>query len=86
MTCNVPDRSYYSFTCDDCGDLVRKPAGDEVVRLLRVGGVVAERVHVPAEALEAHDGPVLNWDDVIDFTLWLGSATTIAAAAAATRS
>jgi len=85
VTSNVPDRSYYSFTCGACGDLVRKPAGDEVVRLLRVGGVVAERVHVPAEALEQHDGPALTWDDVIDFSAWLGQATTIAAAAAAAR-
>lgn len=83
VTSNVPDRSYYSFTCAACGDLVRKPAGAEVVRLLRVGGVVAERVHVPAEALEAHEGPVLTWDDVIDFSTWLQNAATIAAAAEA---
>jgi uncharacterized Zn finger protein len=85
VTSNLPDGSYYSFTCEACGDLVRKPAGAEVVRLLRVGGVVAERVHVPAEALEEHDGPPLSWDDVLDFEVWLQGATTIAAAAAAAR-
>ena len=85
VTSNLPDGSYYSFTCDACGDLVRKPAGAEVVRLLRVGGVVAERVHVPAEALEEHPGPPLTYDDLLDFGTWLQTATTIAAAAAAAR-
>jgi predicted RNA-binding Zn-ribbon protein involved in translation (DUF1610 family) len=86
VTSNLPERSYYSFTCAACGDLVRKPAGTEVVRLLRVGGVVAEQLHIPAEALEEHVGPPLTWDDVIDFNTWLQSATTIAAAASAGRS
>ena len=85
VTSNLPEGSYYSFTCEACGDLVRKPAGAEVVRLLRVGGVVVERVHVPAEALEEHAGPPLTWDDVLDFEIWLQNATTIAAAAAVAR-
>ncbi|HET9656437.1 MAG TPA: hypothetical protein VFP72_13860 [Kineosporiaceae bacterium] len=85
VTSNLPERSYYSFTCAACGDLVRKPAGAEVVRLLRVGGVVPEQLHIPAEALEEHEGPALNWDDLIDFSTWLQNASTIAAAAAAGR-
>jgi predicted RNA-binding Zn-ribbon protein involved in translation (DUF1610 family) len=85
VTSNVPERSYYSFLCDGCGQQVRKPAGEEVIRLLTVGGVVAERLYVPAEALEDHRGPVLNWDDVIDFSAWLDTATTIAEAAASVK-
>lgn len=85
VTSNLPERSFYSFLCDGCGEQVRKPAGDEVVRLLTVGGVLAERVQVPAEALEEHAGPKLTWDDVIDFSSWLDGATLIAEAAAATR-
>lgn len=81
VTSNLPERSFYSFDCDGCGEQVRKPAGEEVVRLLTVGGVVAERLQVPAEALEEHRGPKLTWDDVIDFSTWLESATTIVEAA-----
>lgn len=82
VTSNLPERAYYSFYCDGCGDLVRKPAGEEVIRLLTVGGVVAEHLHVPAEALEEHRGPAISWDDVIDFSAWLDTATTIVEAAA----
>jgi hypothetical protein len=79
----LADRSFYGFTCTVCGDPVRKPAGDEVVRLLTMGGVVAERIVVPAEALEAHSGAPINADDVLDFASWLADATMIAEAAGA---
>jgi hypothetical protein len=75
------ERSFYGFTCTRCGEGVRKPAGDEVVRLLTMGGVVAERVVVPAEALERHDGPAITADDVLDFAVWLAGATSVAEAA-----
>ena len=65
------DWSYYSFTCDHCSDEVRKPAGNEVVTLLRTGGVKAERWMVPAEAMEEHEGAPITYDDVLDFALWL---------------
>lgn len=78
----LAERSFYGFTCTRCGEGVRKPAGDEVVRLLTMGGVVAERVVVPAEALERHDGPPISADDVLDFAAWLATATSVAEAAA----
>jgi len=74
VVCTVSDWSYYSFTCDQCSDEVRKPAGAEVVSLLRTGGVRPERWTVPAEALENHEGPVIGYDDVLDFALWLEQA------------
>jgi len=77
----VADRSFYRFDCTRCGDAVRKPAGDEVVRLLTMGGVIAERVLVPAEALEVHSGPPINADEVLDFVAWLNDATSVAEAA-----
>ena len=80
VVCTVADWSYYSFTCDQCSDEVRKPAGAEVVSLLRTGGVRAERWTVPAEALEAHDGPAIGYDDVLDFALWLEQAENPVAA------
>jgi hypothetical protein len=79
----VRSRSFYSFDCTSCVTQVTKPAGDEVVRLLTLGGVVAERVEVPAEALEAHVGPTLTADDLLDFASWIGGADNVVEAAAA---
>lgn len=82
VVCSVADWSYYTFRCDTCSDEVRKPATAEVVRLLKVGGVVPEPWTVPAEALEEHIGPTIGYDDVLDFVLWLNGADLVAAAAA----
>ena len=79
----VRDRSFYSFVCGTCDDEVRKPAGPEVVRLLKLGGVVAETPEIPAEALEEHSGLPLSTDEVLDFISWIEGATAIAAAAGA---
>lgn len=79
----VRERSFYSFVCPSCGDDVRKPAGAEVIRLLKMGGVEPEQVDVPAEATEVHEGPVLTEDDLLDFCSWIRTATAIAAAAGA---
>jgi ribosomal protein S27E len=79
----LADRSFYGFTCTLCGDAVRKPAGGEVVRLLTMGGVVAERIVVPAEALERRTGPAISADDVLDFASWLSGAASVAEAAGA---
>ncbi len=57
----------YGFTCPDCGDFVQKPADERIVRLLLSGGVVPVPVHVPAEVLEAREGPPITYDDVLDF-------------------
>ena len=77
----VKERSFYSFTCPTCHDLIRKPAGSEVIRLLKLGGVEPERVDMPAEALEHHRGAPLTQDDLLDFCSWLQHATAVAAAA-----
>ncbi len=80
VVCSVADWSFYEFTCDQCRDDIRKPAGAEVVSLLRSGGVKVERWVVPAEAMEDHNGPVINYDDVLDFALWLEQASNPVAA------
>jgi hypothetical protein len=46
---------------------VEKPADERVIRLLLSGGVMPMLVHVPAEALEAHSGPPINHDDLLEF-------------------
>ena len=57
----------YGFTCPDCSQFVEKTADDRIVRLLLSGGVMPVPVHVPAEALEIHQGPAINHDDLLDF-------------------
>jgi hypothetical protein len=37
--------TFYSFTCPDCGAVVRKPAGERIVELLTGGGVRTIRLH-----------------------------------------
>lgn len=83
VVCSVEERSFYSFACSTCGDEVRKHAGEDVVALLRTGGVLPERWVIPAEVLEVHDGPALSHDDLLDFCLWLESADLLSAAAQA---
>lgn len=77
VVCTVADWSFYAFTCGTCSDEVRKPAGADVVSLLRTGGVCVERWLVPAEALEPHDGPLISYDDVLDFALQLQGSTDL---------
>jgi hypothetical protein len=78
MVCSHAPLSYYAFTCDGCGDEVRKPADDHVVSLLVSGGVPATVWDLPAEALEVKTGPVLSYDDLLDFALQLGENDLLA--------
>lgn len=66
---NDPTLSHYSFTCPQCSQPHVKPAGDHVIALLVSGGVEALLLDVPDEAMERHAGPVLSWDDLLDFML-----------------
>ena len=78
MVCSHAPLSYYAFQCSGCAQEVRKPADDHVVSLLVSGGVPATVWEVPAEALEAHDGPALSYDDLLDFALGLGDTDFLA--------
>jgi hypothetical protein len=79
MVCSHAPLSYYAFTCNGCGDQVRKPADDHIVSLLVSGGVPATVWDVPAEALESHEGARLSYDDLLDFALRLGETDYLAA-------
>lgn len=83
MVCSHAPLSYYAFACPRCADQIRKPADDHVVALLVSGGVPAEVWDLPAEVLEVKDGPLLSYDDLLDFALHLGETDLIAAIAAA---
>ena len=73
-----PALSFYEFVCPSCSLSIRKHADDHVVSLLLSNGVLASSWSVPAEALEPKTGPVLDWDDLLDFGLWLGTTDLIA--------
>ncbi len=79
VVCSQPDLSYYAFDCTSCACEVRKPADKNVVSLLISGGVTATRWRIPAEALEAKYGPVISYDDLLDFALQLRRIDHIAA-------
>ena len=86
MVCSHQALSYYAFTCPTCVCEIRKPADDHVVSLLISGGVPAQVWELPAEALEAKSGPALDYDDLLDFALMLGTTDLLAAEAGAVHS
>ncbi|MDQ1247081.1 MAG: hypothetical protein QG597_1451, partial [Actinomycetota bacterium] len=65
----APTWATYRFQCSECGERVRKPADPEIVDLLSGAGVPT--VVIPAEVLETRAGPVISYDDVLDFALAL---------------
>ena len=79
VVCSNEAWSYYAFDCPDCTDDVRKPADEEIIALLISGGVRAQQWHVPAEALEDHDGEAISYDELLDFALWLDGHDQLAA-------
>ena len=54
-----------------------------MIRLLKMGGVTAEPVDIPAEAAQSARGPRLTEDECLDFGIRSSSAIAAAAAAAA---
>ena len=78
MICSHAPLSYYAFECQSCGIEIRKSADDHVVSLLVSGGVPATVWDLPAEALESKAGPVLSYDDLLDFALRLGETDLLA--------
>ena len=72
--CSASFASTYHFTCTECENVVVKPAADgRVVTLLTSVGVPTVHWDLPAELTEAHDGPALTLDDLIDLRLALDS-------------
>jgi hypothetical protein len=69
-----PERDHYFFHCPGCGQHVRRKAHAITVRLLE-RLVPVERIEIPAEAMELHDGPPLTEDDLIDLMLTLDAAS-----------
>lgn len=78
VICSAPKHSFYAFECPGCEDEVRKHADQRIVSLLVSGGVTPTRWTIPAEALEDKVGPVLTYDDLLDFVLQLGIVDELA--------
>jgi predicted RNA-binding Zn-ribbon protein involved in translation (DUF1610 family) len=83
MVCSHAPLSYYAFSCPTCTDEVRKHADDHVISLLMSGGVRPTVWEVPAEALEAHAGTRISYDDLLDFALLMADDDMLAARAMA---
>jgi predicted RNA-binding Zn-ribbon protein involved in translation (DUF1610 family) len=67
-----PDLSTFSFTCPKCGNVITKPAPDDVRNLFALArGVRWNVIRPPAELEESHDGPPLTLDDLIDLMMEL---------------
>ncbi len=79
--CSIGGLSYYTFDCTGCARSIRKPADAHVSTLLRTGGVTVEYWSIPDEAAQAHHGPVLSVDDLLDFVIELSKTADLAAAA-----
>lgn len=71
VVCDVEAWSYYSFTCERCGDLVKYHASADEIAILKGAYVIVEPWRVPAEAAEEHRGEPLTHDDLLDFALQL---------------
>jgi hypothetical protein len=63
--------SSYGFTCPRCAKRVSRHAGDDAIQILISKGVRPRAFELPAEMLEAHDGPPITIDDVLDLHLAL---------------
>lgn len=68
LVCGVSEadeKGLCEFTCPSCGRLLlHHLARDEVITLLLLGARKVDSL--PFELLEAHSGPAVSWDEVID--------------------
>jgi predicted RNA-binding Zn-ribbon protein involved in translation (DUF1610 family) len=57
----------YAFQCPECQLAVSKNAESRIIDLLVSSGVELFVWTAPAELLEAHTGPVITYDDLLQF-------------------
>lgn len=69
--CAENSQGSYSFRCPDCRMAIAKTAETHVVDVLVSSGVAMQVWHLPDELSEAHDGPPITHDDILDFHLLL---------------
>lgn len=66
-----PPRGLCELTCPGCSQALLFSTAPAVLEALFKGGVQHFSGAVPFELLEAHAGPALSWDDLLDFKLAL---------------
>ncbi len=71
QVCASNNQGSYAFRCPDCTVAVSKFAEQRVVDLLVSSGVRLAVWSLPAELDEPKSGPVLNYDDLLEFHLLL---------------
>jgi hypothetical protein len=65
--CLEDNAGTYNFRCPHCQMAVVKPAEPRIVDLLAASGVEVSMWRLPAELYEAHSGPRIDHDDLLDF-------------------
>jgi hypothetical protein len=65
--CSADNQGIYVFRCPDCAMMVSKSAEPKIVDLLVSSGVRMAVWHLPAELHEAHNGPPITYDDLLEF-------------------
>lgn len=78
--CTNNGESEYRFTCTDCAEIVIKPTSAHMIETLEAAGVQIELWDLPAELFEAHDGPQLTHEDLLDFHIHLSDDEEVAEA------
>ena len=64
------------FSCPSCARLIVCQAPADAVRAMRRAGAGKISGCVPFELLEPHRGPVISWDDLLDFHVLLEHAAS----------
>ena len=67
LVCNTDKSAAYAFRCPVCRLMITKPTDHRVVDVLVSSGVVMRSWDMPAEMLEVHAGPAIDWDDILEF-------------------
>lgn len=77
LLCSTTYQSSYAFQCPSCRVAVTKPAEPRVVDVLLASGITLSVWHMPAELDEAHAGPPISYDDLLEFHFGLRSACSL---------
>ncbi len=67
----TPSRGLCELDCPSCSQPILFSTARDVMQALFDGGAKHPSGPVPFELLEAHAGPPLSWDDLLDFKVAL---------------
>lgn len=67
QVCATNNQGSYAFRCPECAVAVSKLAEQRIVDLLVSSGVRLSVWSMPAELDEPHSGPVITYDDLLEF-------------------